>query len=67
MNQISWITVKVANGKLEADIYAAHLQSHGVPVRVIQESAGATYGLTVGSLGEAYVQVPSSSLLFEEE
>jgi len=54
--------VFVANGKLEAESVKVLLESFGIPAFVNQESAGTTYGLTVGMLGEVEVMVPLSRI-----
>ncbi len=54
--------VYLANGKLEAESVKLLLESFGIPAFVNQESAGSTYGLTVGLLGEVEVIVPLSRL-----
>jgi hypothetical protein len=50
--------VYVANGSLEAESVKILLESFGIQAFTNQESAGATYGLTVGPLGEVEVVVP---------
>jgi hypothetical protein len=52
--------VFMANGMLEAESVKILLESFGIPAFVNQESAGTTYGLTVGWLGEVEVIVPLS-------
>lgn len=54
--------VFVANGKLEAETVKILLESFGIPAFINQESAGSTYGLTVGPLGEVDVMVPAENL-----
>jgi hypothetical protein len=54
--------VYMANGMLEAESIKIMLESFGIPAFVNQESAGTTYGLTVGMLGEVEVIVPLSRL-----
>ncbi len=54
--------VYVANGKLEAETVKILLESFGIPAFINQESAGSTYGLTVGPLGEVDVVVPGEFL-----
>lgn len=54
--------VFVANGKLEAETVKILLESFGIPAFINQESAGSTYGLTVGPLGEVDVMVPERFL-----
>jgi len=50
--------VYVAEGKLQAESVKILLESFGITAFVNQESAGTTYGLTVGFLGEVEVIVP---------
>ena len=54
--------VYLANGMLEAESVKILLESFGIPAFVNQESAGTTYGLTVGLLGEVEVIVPLSRI-----
>jgi hypothetical protein len=55
--------VFVANGRLEADSVKILLESFGIPAFTNQQSAGMTYGLTVGPLGEVDVMVPDNYLI----
>ncbi|MBA4383683.1 MAG: hypothetical protein C0410_03015 [Anaerolinea sp.] len=50
--------VYVASGMLEAESIKIMLESFGITAFVNQESAGTTYGLTVGFLGDVEVIVP---------
>jgi hypothetical protein len=50
--------VFIANGIIEAESVKILLESFDIPAFTNQESAGATYGLTVGILGEVEVIVP---------
>ncbi len=50
--------VYVADGMLEAESVKILLESFGITAFVNQESAGTTYGLIVGILGEVDVIVP---------
>lgn len=54
--------VFVANGMIEAESVKILLESFGIPAFVNQESAGGTYGFTVGLLGEVEVIVPLSRI-----
>lgn len=54
--------VYIANGRLEAESVKALLESFGIPAFLNQDSAGLTYGLTVGILGEVEVVVPLSNI-----
>jgi hypothetical protein len=51
--------VYLANGALEAQTIKIFLESQGLHPLIIQESAGLTYGLTVGPLGTAQIMIPN--------
>ncbi len=55
-----FIVVYTSNGKLNAEMIKAFLESEGVKVMISQESAGSTYGLTIGPLGEVDILVPEN-------
>ncbi|MEN4013188.1 MAG: DUF2007 domain-containing protein [Bellilinea sp.] len=50
--------IYTAYGLLEADMVRLMLEAAGIEVVTRRESAGAVYGLTVGSLGEVLLYVP---------
>jgi hypothetical protein len=54
--------VYVAEGRLQAESVKILLESFGITAFINQESAGTTYGLTVGFLGEVEVIVPLSQV-----
>jgi hypothetical protein len=58
MNQ-NYVHVTSAYGHLAGEMIRLLLESVDIPVLVVQESAGITYGMTVGSLGEVKVYVPA--------
>ncbi|MCJ7623767.1 MAG: DUF2007 domain-containing protein [Anaerolineaceae bacterium] len=51
------VTVYNAGGKLQAEMIRLFLESFGIRSHIFQESAGITYGLTVGPLGLAEIKV----------
>lgn len=51
------------SGQLAGDMIRILLESMNIPVITSQESAGITYGLTVGPLGEVKVYVPENNYL----
>lgn len=53
-----YVSVYTANGKLDAEMIKAFLESKGIQVLTSQESAGTAMGLTVGQLGEVDILVP---------
>lgn len=58
----TWIVVYTAAGILQAQIIRGLLEAAGLPVNTTQEGAGATYGFTIGPMGEVEVQVPADRL-----
>ncbi len=54
-------------GLLNADILKIFLESKGINVMIVQESAGKTFGLTVDGLGHARVYVPEDQVKETEE
>lgn len=54
-----YVQVYTANGMLEAESIRLFLESLGMDAFISQESAGVTFGLTVGPLGEARIFVPA--------
>ena len=50
--------VYLANGMLEAESIKAFLEANEIPAFLNQESAGVTYGFSVGLLGQVEVIVP---------
>lgn len=54
--------VYIASGGIEAESVKILLESFGLDAYINQESAGKTYGLTVGSLGEVEVLVPADQI-----
>jgi hypothetical protein len=58
MTYSKWVCIEEARGHLEGEIIRAMLDANDIPVQVYQESAGITYGLTIGSLGLVKIWVP---------
>ena len=54
--------VFTGNGKLEAESVRILLESFGITAYINQESAGSTYGLTLGPLGEVDVCVADENI-----
>lgn len=48
-----------AQGMLDAESLRLLLESFDIPTELVQESAGKTYGLTAGPLGEVEILVPA--------
>ena len=57
-SKLQYVRVYIANGKLDAEMVKAFLEASGIHALAAQESAGITYGLTIGPLGEVDIFVP---------
>ncbi len=55
-----YVTVYTAYGQLAGEMIRLLLESFSIPTIMSQESAGITYGLTVGPLGQVKILVPAS-------
>lgn len=53
-----WVQIYSTYGRLNADMLVDFLNANGIEATSIQESVGTTYGITVGTLGEAIIYVP---------
>ena len=51
------VSVRTADGQVEAEIIKGLLTANGVDVWLSQESAGTALGLTVGAMGEVEIMV----------
>lgn len=58
----NYIKVYSASGVLEAKSIQGLLKSFNIESEIFQESVGITYGLTIGSLGEADILVSEDKL-----
>jgi hypothetical protein len=56
---LEFVPVYTAQGQLAGEMIRLLLESMDIPARISQESAGITFGLTVGSLGEVKILVPA--------
>lgn len=56
------VQVYSASGQLAGEMIRLLLESMNITAFVVQESAGVTYGLTVGPLGEVKVYVPEDQV-----
>lgn len=62
-----FVTVYVANGKLDGEMIKGFLQAQGVEVLLGQDALGSIYGLTVGDLGEVEVKVRRNDIAKAKE
>lgn len=58
MSETKFVHVYTAEGHLAGEMVKLLLESFNIQAVLVQESAGATYGLTVGTLGESIILVP---------
>lgn len=63
-NPREYVPVYTALGQLAGEMVRLMLEAHGIPAMLSQESAGSTFGFTVGPLGQATVLVP---ILYEAD
>jgi len=57
-----YVPIYTAYGQLAGEMVRLLLESMNIPAIVSQESAGITYGLTVGPLGEVQILVPADKV-----
>jgi hypothetical protein len=62
-----WVQIYTAYGQLDAAMMIDFLQANGIEATSMQESVGRTYGLTIGTLGEAIIYVPEDQKIAAEE
>jgi hypothetical protein len=62
-----WIEVYTVSGQLNAAMIVDLLQANGIEATSMQESAGITYGLVMGTMGEARIYVPEDQKNAAEE
>jgi hypothetical protein len=62
VNNTEWERVTIVSGMVHADIIRGRLETEGIPVRLLYESAGRIYALTLDGLGEVEIRVPSACL-----
>lgn len=55
-----WVVVYTSSGSSLSEVICQLLNSFGIETKLSQESAGKAYGLTIGSLGQAFVLVRQS-------
>lgn len=57
MNAPKFVPVYTAEGNLAGEMIRLMLESFGIQSILLQESAGAAYGFTVGPMGEVTIMV----------
>ncbi|GAB4397926.1 MAG: hypothetical protein OHK0031_17730 [Anaerolineales bacterium] len=56
------VVLMEANDRLQAEIFKGALEAEGIPVTILQESAGSVYGFSGVPLGVAQICVPAQRL-----
>jgi hypothetical protein len=56
------ITVYQVSGQFEGEIIKSFLEANGIATGIAQESAGITYGLTVGAMGTVDILVAEENV-----
>lgn len=62
-----WVEIYTVSGQLNAAMIVDLLQANGIEATSMQESVGVTYGLVMGTLGEAKIFVPAAQKEAAEE
>ncbi|MEN8172763.1 MAG: DUF2007 domain-containing protein [Chloroflexota bacterium] len=57
MSEQKWVVVTTISGEMQAELMRGLLEAQGVPVLLVQESAGRTFGITNSPLGEVEILV----------
>ena len=60
--EVIWAPAATVQGEIAAEVLASHLRAADIPVQVLQESVGHTFGFSVGPLSTASVMVPKAQL-----
>lgn len=55
-----YVTIETVAGRPEAEFIKSFLNAEGIDVELSQEAAGSVFGLSVGTLGEVEILVPTS-------
>ena len=61
-HEANWMIAAKVQGEIAAEVLASNLRAADIPVQVVQESVGSTFGFTVGPLGAVSVLVPEAYL-----
>jgi hypothetical protein len=60
--EVIWVPAAKVQGEIVAEILASNLRAAEIPVQVIQESVGHSFGISIGPLGTVSVMVPEEYL-----
>ena len=62
MSKQKWIMVTSVSGEMQAELMRGLLEAQGIPVLLMQESAGRAIGITNSPLGEVEILVSKSNI-----
>jgi len=62
MSEHKWVVVTTISGEMQAELMRGLLEAQGVPVLLVQESAGRTFGITNSPLGDVEILVAESQI-----
>ena len=62
MSKQKWIMVTSVSGEMQAELMRGLLEAQGIPVLMMQESAGRAIGITNSPLGEVEILVSKSNI-----
>jgi hypothetical protein len=65
--EVIWVPAAKVQGEMSAEVLASHLRAAEIPVQIIQESVGQSFGISVGPLGVVSVMVPEEYLAQAKE
>lgn len=67
MKNGDWVLVYTANGPSEAIVIRSVLETNGIEVKEVQETAGKLWALTMDGLGKVEIYVPEDKFLEARE
>lgn len=59
LSKSAWVVIAVVSPPDDA-VLESLIQSFGIPVRIIHESIGSVFGLSIGPLGQVKIVVPEA-------
>ena len=62
MSQQKWVMLTTVSGEMQAELMRGLLEAQGIPVLLMQESAGRAIGISNSPLGEVEIHVSKSRL-----
>ncbi len=62
MSQQKWVMLTTISGEMQAELMRGLLEAQGIPVLLMQESAGRAIGIGISPLGEVEIHVPKTKI-----